>query len=489
MAATQLTPRRSPNPHSPGLSTLPQGSRINSHTARVREYARLDGTLPTIETCEPGDAVATVDEFRERLRRLIDMLGYSQRDIADTCGVSQQSISRWKSGASSPPLERVSELMPVFERLENEARARWGTRTETDSELRDFLQGSGLDGLTTLYPVSPQRTVWNRAYQLLIDDLAGRVRLMRTEIPLGHGISTVVRSVVEKIRQAYSGVVTVPISMERIVAQVANQDETEVYSTLLQSLYGTPDPEVGALWRSALEQPGQAIHAIIKQDIERELARDWWRRELRTRYEQIIAQLGQSGDGWKSALANTEDLMQVILVLDLSPSPGGRRYVGSTDELSTDYPTIVDDILQGVGNASTGLPRVSFIVVSPQGSTPNLSPLEVAVESRQWNALDSPPRLDRSDLLDILACHANTDRLGLDRIIDPRFTLDLNTRGITSAYFELKKKINLALAATEDNAGVLREADASVSNTLTQQRPWTLEQRFDDLDPRRLSLK
>lgn len=434
-----------------------------------------------------GLVLVSVDEFRERLRRLLDVLGYSQRDIADTCGVSQQSISRWKSGASIPPVDRLAELTPVLERLEDEARRRWDAPPDLAQRMQAFLRGSGLGGLVELLPVPANRAVWNPRYAELTEELVAKVPLLKVEIPLGHGISTLARTAAERIRESFPDVISIRLGIERLAATLSGASEEQTYRSLLHASYGwaapaddPPQDEQGLL--PAPDELARAVRHVVAGDIRGEFSREAWRNTLRpARFAQVKSLLEASDEGWRDALVAADSLAQAVVVLDLSPSPAGRKYVDSTDVMLGEHAGRVAAIVQAVADVTKGLPRVSFVVLVPERLDADLSALEDAARSSAWDMLEPPPRLERTDFLNILAVHAGSGRAELDRVIDPRFSLDLHTRGISSANVELAQKLARALAATEDNAGVVREKDASVADAVIQMRLHNLERQVEDL--------
>lgn len=51
----------------------------------------------------------------ERIYRLRRRAGWSQEELADRCGVSRQSVSKWESGQSTPDLEKLVQLSRTFD--------------------------------------------------------------------------------------------------------------------------------------------------------------------------------------------------------------------------------------------------------------------------------------------------------------------------------------------------------------------------------------
>lgn len=49
-----------------------------------------------------------------RFAELLDSTGLSQQEIADKIGVAQKTISRWKNGEVSMPLDKAAELSLAF---------------------------------------------------------------------------------------------------------------------------------------------------------------------------------------------------------------------------------------------------------------------------------------------------------------------------------------------------------------------------------------
>lgn len=429
-----------------------------------------------------------VEDFQHKLQRLIDHLGYGQREIADICAVSQQSVSRWKSGASSPPVDRIAELMPVFVRLESEALSRLDSSETSANLLSAFLHGRSLEGFMDLLPARSDQLSWNRHYGALVDQLESRVPLLRVELPLGHGISSVARATEARLRERLTDVICIRLGIELLTATVSNESERDAYRRLLLGAYGPASesgearPDSSAAGVASLSQLADAIGEVIRVRASDELWCDTWSRVLGSaRYGQVLAILENPDASWRDAIHAAGPSVQIIVILDLSPSPAGRTYTRFNDSLIAAHSERVDKIVSTAAAEMAGLPRVSFFVLSPIGVGLDLTALENSGRTSTWEVLDTPPRLERTDFLDILSRHAGRSRVDLDSVIQPRLVVDLATRGISSANFELTHRLTRALEAETDNAGVIHAKDISVADGIMQSRLYKMERRVNAL--------
>ena len=54
------------------------------------------------------------DVFPRNLQTYMGAYGISQTELAKRCGISQQSISKWKHGTSEPKNEMIEKLCEIF---------------------------------------------------------------------------------------------------------------------------------------------------------------------------------------------------------------------------------------------------------------------------------------------------------------------------------------------------------------------------------------
>ncbi len=432
--------------------------------------------------------------FRDQLSALVDLLGYSQREVADYCGVSQQSVSRWRSGASIPSPTRIADLAPVLDQLEEAARERLQDGpTQLPLQLARFLRDRKLDpALAELFPPPPGTdpvTEWNNEYQALVDDLVSRVPLLQVTVPLGHGISTLARDAEARMRTAMSDVICVRLSIEGLTAFAADpaRSERDVYGDLFYAAYD-PESEVSPPRPSATSvvsarRVPSAVGDLLRERVEEDLRRDEYRRILGTsRHEAVLDLLASPSDGWRAALEHAGMSVQVVVLLDLSPSPGGRIYEQQRDRISPDHAARAQAMVDAVATEAAGLPRVTFSLVRPSGDETDLAVIEGAHGSATWEVLPSPSRLQRGDLFAILAAHARTSRVELEAAVSPRFAPDLLERGIASTVWDFTTKLNAALSHDVDHAGVVRERDLSSADAVVIGRMTNLERQVHQLE-------
>lgn len=53
--------------------------------------------------------------FRENLKELRKLYGYTQRQVAEKLGISQPSYIRYENGSSEPTLENLVKLADLFD--------------------------------------------------------------------------------------------------------------------------------------------------------------------------------------------------------------------------------------------------------------------------------------------------------------------------------------------------------------------------------------
>lgn len=53
-------------------------------------------------------------EFRFKLRRMMSLRGYNQLRLAEETGIASQTISRYLSGASIPPISKTARIAKVL---------------------------------------------------------------------------------------------------------------------------------------------------------------------------------------------------------------------------------------------------------------------------------------------------------------------------------------------------------------------------------------
>lgn len=432
--------------------------------------------------------------FRDQLSALVDLLGYSQREIADYCGVSQQTISRWRSGASVPSVTRIAALAPVLDQLEEAARERLRAGpTQVPLQLARFLRDRKLDpALAELFPPPPGTdpiTEWNSEYQAVVDDLVSRVPLLKVTVPLGHGISTLARDAEARMRTAMSDVICVRLSVEGLTAFVAEpaRSERDVYGDLFYAAYDPEStaspPRPTATRVISAQQVPFAVDQLLRERVEEDLRRDEYRRILGTsRHESVLDLLATSSDGWRAALEHAGMSVQVVVLLDLSPSPAGRIYEHQRDRLSPDHKARAQAMVDAVAAQAAGLPRVTISVLRPSGDESDLRVLEDVHGSVTWEVLPSPSRLQRGDLFAILAARGRTSRVELEAAVAPRFAPDLLERGIASTVWDLTTKLNAFLSDEVDHAGVVRERDLSSADAVAIGRLTNLERQVYQLE-------
>ncbi|HEV7721288.1 MAG TPA: helix-turn-helix transcriptional regulator [Iamia sp.] len=425
-----------------------------------------------------------------KLRLLIDVLGYSQRDIADACGVSQQSVSRWRNGQSAPGSARLAHLMARLVELEDVARERLTVPASIGPMTTAFIQTTGLPpDFGELLPPGPLRSVravWNPVYEDALGTLLGTRMPCHVRVPLGHGASTLARAIEQGQRElaGATGSIAVRLAVERLLAEADDDDVSErvAYSRILP-LSHEPLDEDGSPPLAALADPGQVtalVERIVARHVDHELRTVAFGHRLGpTLHSEVVDALDAGGDqAWRRALELCGADASLVVVTDLSPSPAGRRYADSVDVVRPGHRALAERILGAVAAVVEGVPNVRHTVIDSDPTAPPPSlPLP---EGRQWQEIILPP-LDRQDMWEILAGAGGTTASELAVIVDPRVVPDLARRGLASAAWELKRRLELALANAHDHAGVIRADDASSATATLLARIERLEQELHAL--------
>ena len=62
---------------------------------------------------ESNDFVDSM-KFGEFFRKKRRILGLNQIDFAEIFGINQETVSKWESGKSSPPIEKAMEIVKIL---------------------------------------------------------------------------------------------------------------------------------------------------------------------------------------------------------------------------------------------------------------------------------------------------------------------------------------------------------------------------------------
>lgn len=433
------------------------------------------------------------------LRRLLENAhdrGFTQAELAEVLGTTQQTVSRWISGQSAPPRSKVvAYLDRLAEFVENEPTGVLPPDDSLDAWLAFYLD-SEHEKAFDLPPLPVSRHYWSKEERNLIENrlVPRRHGAVWVPIPPGHGATSLARTVeherAEKLRD--SQIAVVRVSIETAVADALGIDETDVYERLLEesqvdTLRHTLENFDFRAWvvGRTLQSLGLAMSAGVLDVVETEKGEAF--------------RLAVEADDPGRALA--AGAVELAVIFDVSTSRLGQRPDGSSAEW-------VDAVAQKM---LINTAEVLFAYTDPPSAAifvGDADPVELESQARGLLNLNAEVvtedvpilRRSRDHLFRFIAIQLGADYEEFRSRVDSRLTPEnIKSRPVMISAAETRENIRRALAVHEDPAGVLRATDdkraalfnhrrlelLEAEHSALKERMTAVEDRLDKLDSNR----